>query len=109
MATQLPRKTQAQWDAERQEAKAKAAQTVKANAEQAKDDLDALRQRQLEENTALAERTASDATVEPVEDEEVGYDSYTVADLQGFLKERDLPVSGNKDELIARLEESDNQ
>lgn len=32
------------------------------------------------------------------------YSSMTVAELKELLKERDLPVSGNKKELIARLE-----
>lgn len=33
-------------------------------------------------------------------------DDVTVAELQDELRSRDLPVSGNKDELIARLEEA---
>jgi hypothetical protein len=32
-------------------------------------------------------------------------ESYTKAELQDALRERDLPVSGNKDELIARLQD----
>jgi SAP domain-containing protein len=36
-----------------------------------------------------------------------GYEEQTVADLQDELRNRDLAVSGTKDELIARLEEDD--
>ena len=35
------------------------------------------------------------------------YEDMTVARLQDIIRERDLPVSGNKDELIARLVEDD--
>ena len=35
------------------------------------------------------------------------YESLTVAELKDLLRERELPVSGNKAELIARLVESD--
>ena len=35
------------------------------------------------------------------------YESLTVADLKDVLRERGLPVSGKKAELIARLEEHD--
>ena len=34
------------------------------------------------------------------------YESMTVAQLKAALKEQDLPVSGNKAELIARLQEA---
>lgn len=36
-----------------------------------------------------------------------GYDEKTVAELQDELRARDLPVSGNKDELVDRLREDD--
>ena len=36
---------------------------------------------------------------------EVDYDEKTKEALQDLLAERDLPVSGNKDELIARLKD----
>ena len=36
-----------------------------------------------------------------------GYESWTKDELQAELEKRDLPKSGNKDELIARLEEDD--
>ena len=35
------------------------------------------------------------------------YESLTVADLKDVLRERSLPVSGKKAELIVRLEEYD--
>lgn len=35
------------------------------------------------------------------------YDDRTVEELQGELRDRDLKVSGTKDELIARLEDDD--
>lgn len=43
------------------------------------------------------------------EDEPEGddYDDFLVADLQDILRDRDLPVSGTKDELIDRLREAD--
>jgi len=48
---------------------------------------------------------------EDVEEEEVAgeseYSGHTVDELKEFLTERDLPVSGTKAELIARLEEDD--
>jgi hypothetical protein len=39
------------------------------------------------------------------EPEEVNYDSMTVPQLKKLLKEKGLPVSGKKEELIARLKE----
>ena len=36
------------------------------------------------------------------------YEEFTVAQLKDFLRERELPVSGKKAELIARLAEDDN-
>lgn len=41
--------------------------------------------------------------------EEGDYSEWTKDELQAELKNRDLPTSGNKDELIARLEENDGQ
>lgn len=35
------------------------------------------------------------------------YEDMTKDELQELLRQRDLPVSGNKDELVARLNESD--
>lgn len=45
---------------------------------------------------------------EVASDDEVTYDDLTVAELSELLKERDLPHTGKKDELIARLVEADN-
>jgi hypothetical protein len=42
-----------------------------------------------------------------VADEEVVYEDMTVEELQDELRARNLPVSGNKAELIARLDEDD--
>ena len=39
--------------------------------------------------------------------EEGGYSEWTKAELEAELENRDLPKSGNKDELVARLEEDD--
>ena len=36
------------------------------------------------------------------------YEEFTVAQLKDFLRERELPVSGKKAELVARLSEDDN-
>lgn len=41
------------------------------------------------------------------EDEDSDYSEMSNDELRDELKRRDLPVSGNKDELIARLEEDD--
>jgi hypothetical protein len=37
------------------------------------------------------------------------YDKLKVPDLKKLLSERSLPVSGNKSDLISRLQESDNK
>jgi len=44
--------------------------------------------------------------VEAVPDEAPDYDSRTVAELKELLRERKLPISGSKDELISRLKEA---
>jgi hypothetical protein len=91
MAQQVERKSQTQWDAERAEAKAKAAVTIEEN-----------------RVAAIAARDAAlKGDVVEAPDEEQGYADYKVDELKGFLTERGLEVSGNKAELIARLEESD--
>lgn len=41
-----------------------------------------------------------------VEEPSSGYDDFTKDELQQLLRNRDLPVSGSKDELIARLEDA---
>jgi hypothetical protein len=43
------------------------------------------------------------------EDDEVAYGDLTVEQLKEELHTRELPVSGNKDELIARLEADDEE
>lgn len=42
---------------------------------------------------------------EPEADAEGSLEDKTVDELKDLLRERDLPVSGNKDELVARLSE----
>lgn len=42
-----------------------------------------------------------------VQSDEEGYPSWTNAELSAELEARGLPKSGNKEELIARLEEDD--
>ena len=37
------------------------------------------------------------------------YDGYTVPQLQEKLRDRDLPISGSKQELVDRLREDDSQ
>jgi len=58
---------------------------------------------------ALAERYGikHGEPVQAPEDVEVFYEDMTVAQLRDILAERDLPVSGTKDELIARIVEDD--
>lgn len=95
----MTRTTQAQWDAKRAEVKARAAEVVKANAEEAKAKLAQLRKEQREVTEAFDE-TLTEAT-------EPGYAEWTNAELKAELESRELPHSGNKDELIARLTEDD--
>jgi len=58
---------------------------------------------QIAENEANPDIPTADAS----EVEASGWDEYTVDELKDELANRDLPVSGNKAELIARLEEDD--
>lgn len=112
------RVTQADWDAARAERKAVAAVTVAENAEAAKAAKDAARAKGPglgnEEFLARAKRiesihNAAHAQVaELASDSEVGYEDLSKDELSELLKERDLPHSGTKAELIARLEEADN-
>lgn len=61
----------------------------------------------------LDEKYPADADAEEAEAEEETGDNYDdttawkVADLQAELKRRELPASGNRAELVARLRESD--
>ena len=48
---------------------------------------------------------ADDAPAKEEADEEMDYASMTKTQLQDLCEERELPTSGNKAELIARLEE----
>ena len=67
--------------------------------------------------TAAEQATAADAII-PVEDLpepeddaddeiDLGWDAYSKDELTDELRRRELAVSGNKDELVARLNESD--
>ncbi|QZD98597.1 hypothetical protein SEA_JEMERALD_9 [Microbacterium phage Jemerald] len=132
-------RTQAEWDAKRAEVKAEAADTIKANAEEARDNLAALRAEagypepvaRNEVGEVEAAEAAVDALAEEQEAEREGdiseeeaaerkrladnaaleevkpYGEWTNEELSEELKARELPHSGNKDELVARLEESD--
>lgn len=116
-------RTQAAWDAKRAEVKAEAAEVIKTNAQEARDNLAAIRAEAgypepVERNTGgevEAAEAAVDALTEEQETEhEDGnteevkpYGEWTNEELSEELKSRELPHSGNKDELVARLEESD--
>ncbi len=55
-----------------------------------------------EEDTSNEEETEVDE--EEKETEKVDYSSMKVAELKELLKEKDLPVSGTKTELLERLQ-----
>jgi len=60
------------------------------------------------ENDTSSEKTVETATKEDAEtketeSEDTDYSSMKVAELKELLKEKDLPVSGTKAELIERL------
>lgn len=78
------RVTQAAWDAKRALAKAKARE-------------------------ALSKATEDDLQLESdeLEDSSEGYGEWSKDELVEELKVRELPHSGTKDELIARLDEAD--
>lgn len=104
--------TQAQWDAERRAAKAAAAEAIVANREDAiarlLDERGEAKAAELAGLKAVRDAQAQDE-VESVEDETTAspYAEWTKDQLSDELQERGLPHSGNKDELIARLDESD--
>ena len=56
-----------------------------------------------EEETEEEETSEDDITPEEPKAEKIDYDSMTVHDLKAALKEKGLPVSGKKAELIDRL------
>lgn len=108
---------QADYDAARAEAKERAAVTIAENAEAAK----AAKQEALASASVNADREAflarakrieaalQGAVEEAEEAQDANYEDLTNDQLKELLKERDLPVSGNKDELVARLRESDTE
>lgn len=49
----------------------------------------------------------ADAPAPDAPDEDKAYEDMDVDELKAELKSRDLPVSGNKPELIERLEKAD--
>lgn len=96
----------------REAAKAEAVETVEANRIAAAERLAALRKEagypQPVVRNEVGEATATATDSEEEEAEEVKpYGEWTNEELSDELKERNLPHSGNKDELVARLEESD--
>jgi len=60
-----------------------------------------------EQESVTGEADQSELEGTPAEDSQ--YADKTNEELQDELRDRDLPVSGNKEELIARLEEDDNK
>ena len=56
------------------------------------------------ENDTSTEKTVETPTEEDTESEDADYSSMKVSELKELLKERDLPVSGKKSELIERLQ-----
>ena len=56
-----------------------------------------------EEETEEEETSEDDSATEEPKAEKIDYDSMTVPDLKAALKEKGLPVSGKKAELIDRL------
>ena len=58
-----------------------------------------------EAGEAISERAEDDGSEESESIESVDYSSMTVAELKEILKEKGLPVSGKKADLIERLSE----
>lgn len=56
--------------------------------------------------TVAAQSAANEEAIAADNPPENAWEDYTVDELKDELASRDLPVSGNKAELIARLEES---
>jgi hypothetical protein len=57
----------------------------------------------------VPEGEADQEEPDPGSDEAKGYADQTVDELTALLKERELPTSGNKAELVARLTEADQE
>jgi rRNA maturation endonuclease Nob1 len=106
---------QAVYDAARAERKAQAAVTMEANAAEAQKAKEAARAKGptlgREDFHARAARieAAMNRAVEDVEGAASvdSYDDLTNAELSDLLKERDLPHSGTKAEMVERLREDD--
>ena len=67
-----------------------------------------LEEAETEEPNEMAEETTEltdeQEMEEEIKDDSTDYSSMKVADLKELLKERELPVSGTKSELIERLQ-----
>lgn len=59
------------------------------------------------ERVAALEKARGGKSDDSDDADEEGYAAMTVDELKEELEERDLPVSGNKAELVARLDEDD--
>ena len=94
----------------REAAKADAVETVEANRVAAAERLADLR-KEAGYPQPVVRNEVGEAVVTDSEEEETEevkpYGEWTNEELSNELKDRDLPHSGNKDELVARLEESD--
>lgn len=91
----------------RKQAKAEAVDTVAAERKAAEVRRDAL-QRAAGYPEPVQRTATGEAKAEPEAEAEVKpYEEWTTSELSDELKERGLPHSGKKDELVARLEEDD--
>ena len=90
----------------RQQAKAEAVDTVAAERKAAEVRRDAL-QRAAGYPQPVQRTAAGEAKAAVAEPEVKPYEEWTTSELSDELKERGLPHSGKKDELVARLEEDD--
>ena len=71
--------------------------------EAAEDEYEAETLGPVEEETEEEETSEDNSPTEETNAEKIDYDSMTVPDLKAALKEKGLPVSGKKAELIDRL------
>jgi hypothetical protein len=90
---------QSEWNRKRDERKAEADKVVAQEAEEAKQALVDYRKQQV--------ATATGAGAPEGTEESGPYDGLTNDELSDILKERELPHSGTKQELLDRLAESD--